>query len=467
MAARRKVGPLDIYPFLPKTNCGKCEPKVCMAFAAKLAERAISLDECPEIFESKYERNLEKLKGLLKPPVKEVTVGVGDNQVKIGGEIVLRRHEYRYMNPPPIAVSIDDEMPEEEILKRVEGIEKFRYSYIGKELKLDAIAIRSTSGDPAKFERAVKRVADASEKPLVLWSLDPKVLERGLRLVGGRRPLIYAATKDNWREMAELALKYKCPLVIYSPNNLKMLRSLAKTLMAYGAEELALDPGAEFGEGLRDTMNNLSMLRIAAIKEGDDLLGFPIIGTPISIWDGVGKSPELLKWEETCLASIMILRYVDFLVLKSADVWTLLPQVMLRENIYTDPRKPVSVEPGLRTIGEPDENSPVMFTSNFALTYFTVMNDIEASKKSSYLLVIDTGGLSVESSIAGRKLTAEKVAEALREMEMEKKVRHRKLIVPGFAARLKGEIEDMTKWEVIVGPRDSSGIPKFLSEKWA
>ena len=466
MAAKKKAGPLDIYPLLPKTNCGKCEPKVCMAFAAKLAERTASLDECPEIFENKYKASLEKLRGLLKPPVKEVVIGTGDRRVKIGGEMVLRRHELRYFNPVPIAITVDDEMPEEEMLKRVRDAAEFKYIYIGRELGLNAIAIRSTSGDPAKFEHAVKRVAEATDMPLILWSLDTRVLERGLLAVKERRPLLYAATKDNWREMGELALKYGCPLTIYSPKDLKMLRSLAKTLMAYGVEDLALDPGAWFGEGVREVVNNLAMLRTAAIKEEDDLLGFPLIGSPISVWGGEGRTPEVIKWEETCLASIMLVRYADLLILGSSDVWTLLPQVILRENIYTDPRKPVSVEPGLRTIGKPDEDSPVMFTSNFALTYFTVSSDIESAKIDSFLLVVDTEGLSVESSVAGRKLTAEKVAEAIKETKIEDRVKHRKLIIPAFASRLKGEIEDLTKWEVMVGPRDSSGIPKFISEHW-
>ena len=466
VAKKKKIGPLDIYPLLPRTNCGKCETKVCMAFAAELAERSISLEECPELFRDEYKANLTKLKELLKPPVKEVIIGTGDRRVKIGGQIVLRRHEHRYFNPVPIAVTVDDGMPEEEVLRRVRETTEFKYTYIGRDLKLDMIAIRSKLGDPSKFERVVKKVADATDMPLVLCSFDPTVLERGLLVVQGRRPLLYAATKDNWREMGELALKYKCPLAVYSPYDLRMLRSLAKTLIAYGVEDLVLDPGAGFGEGVKDFVNNLTMLRIAAIKGADDLLGFPLIGSSGVVWEREGRGPEVIKWEETCLASMMILRYVDLLILRSTDMWTILPQVILRENIYTDPRKPVSVEPGLRTIGEPDENSPVMLTSNFALTCFTVTSDIEASRVSSYLLIVDTEGISVESAIAGRKLIAGKVADALNESGIESKVKHKKLIVPGFAARLSGEIEDLTHWEVMVGPRDSSGISKFLSEHW-
>ena len=466
VSKRKKVGPLDLYPLLPQTNCGQCEAKVCMAFAAKLAERAASLEECPPIFEDKYKSNLEKLRELLKPPVREVVVGSGDRRAKLGGEVVLRRHEYRYMNPTPIAVAVDDELPEDEILRRVKWATEFNYIYIGRELKLDMIAVRSTSGDLAKFEQAVKAVAGATDAPLVLMSPDPNVLERGLSAAEGRRPLIHAATRDNWKEMADLATKYECPLAVRSEGDLKELRSLAKTLLACGVEDLALDPGAAFGEGLRDTVNNFSMLRTAATREEDELLGFPLIGSALSAREG-DKSPEVATWEETCLAATLILRYADLLVVGGTEMWSLLPLTILRENIYTDPRKPVDVEPGLREIGEVNENSPVMVTSNFALTYFTVMSDIETSKVGSYLLVVDTEGLSVESSIAGRKFLASGVADAVKESGIESKVKHRKLIVPEFAARLKGEIEDLTKWEVMVGPRDSSGIPKFLSEHWS
>ena len=463
---KKKVGPMDIYPLLPKTNCGKCEPKVCMGFAVKLAERSATLDECPPIFEARYKANLEKLKELLAPPVKEVVIGVGDRQVKIGGEQVLRRHELRWFNPTAIAIVVNDEMPEDELLERVKLAKEYKYTYIGRDLKLNLVAIRSTSMDPAKFERAVRKIAEATDMPLILWSFDPHVLERGLLMIQGRRPLLYAATKENWKRMGELALRYNCPLAIYSPNDPGVLRSLANTLRAWGLEDLALDPGAEFGEGLVNTINNLTMLRVAACKQEDELSGFPLVGSPATVWEGEGRSPEVIKWEEACLASMMMLRYADLLMVSSAEIWTLLPLVMLRENVYTDPRKPTAVEPGLRIIGKPNEDSPVMFTSNFALTHFTVSSDIESAKIYCYLLVVDTEGLSVESSIAGRKLTAEKVAEAMEKAKIEEKVSHRKLIIPAFASRLSGEIEDLTKWEVMVGPRDSSGIPEFISKYW-
>jgi acetyl-CoA decarbonylase/synthase complex subunit gamma len=281
-----------------------------------------------------------------------------------------------------------------------------------------------------------------------------------------RRPLIYAATADNWKNMAELALMYKCPLTVFAPNDLTLLKSLAKTLRDYGVEDLALDPGTFSGDGVSDTVNNFTMIRRAVCKEGDEALGYPLIGTPMTAWLEGAAKPELNAWREAYVASMLMSRYADLLIMHSLDGWVQLPLVVWRFNIYTDPRKPVAVESGLRVFGKPDENSPVMFTTNYALTYFTVQSDIESGGADSYLIVVDTEGLSVQSAIAGRRLTSEMVADAIKETGIEQKVKHRHLIIPGMAARLSGEIEDLSKWHIMVGPTDSSGIPKFLKKKW-
>jgi acetyl-CoA decarbonylase/synthase complex subunit gamma len=175
---------------------------------------------------------------------------------------------------------------------------------------------------------------------------------------------------------------------------------------------------------------------------------------------------ELVKWREAYVAAMLIVRYADVLVMHGADGWSLLPNAVLRQNIYTDPRKPVAVEPGLKEFGTPDENSPVLFTTNFALTYYTVASDIENSKNSVYLIVVETEGSAVDSGVAGRKLTAERVADAIKETGIENKVKHRKIIIPGKASRISGEIEELSGWKVQVGPRDSSEIPKYIIDKW-
>jgi acetyl-CoA decarbonylase/synthase complex subunit gamma len=267
--------------------------------------------------------------------------------------------------------------------------------------------------------------------------------------------------------MAELALMYNCPLTVFVPGDLKLLQSLVKTLVEYGVEDLVLDPGTFVGDGLADTLNNFTMIRRAACKRGDEVFGFPLLGVPMTAWMDKGENPdEITKWREAYAAAMLVVRFADVIVMHDVNGWALLPVAVLRQNIYTDPRKPVAVEAGLKVFGSPDENSPVMFTTNFALTYYTVASDIENAKLNTYLLVVDTEGIAVDSAVAGRKLTAEKVADAIKASGLEDKVKHRKLIIPGKSARLSGEIEELSGWQVLVGPRDSSDIPKFLLEKW-
>ncbi|MEM3955952.1 MAG: acetyl-CoA decarbonylase/synthase complex subunit gamma [Candidatus Bathyarchaeia archaeon] len=463
----REISPLDVYMLLPRTNCGKCGESSCMAFATKLVNREVTIDLCkPLIEEEKYKTQYSKIKELLAPPIREVTIGVGETAVKVGGKLVMYRHELTYTNPTAIAIDVTDEMPEDELLKRVEKINSLAYTYIGKTIRLDMVAVRSTSNDPIKFRTAVQKVASATKLPLILCTFNPDVMKAALEATYDRRPLIYAATERNWRQMADLALMYNCPLAVFAPNNITLLKSLVNTLLEYGVEDLLIDPGTFPDEGIADTITNFTMIRRSACKFGDNLLGFPLIGVPMTVWSIKDAPKEVLCWKEACLASMLIARYADLLILHSLEGWSLLPSLILRANIYTDPRKPVAVEPGLRVFGSPDENSPVLVTSNYALTFFTVQSDIESAGISCYLLVVDSEGYAVESAVAGRKMTAQTIADAIKSFGIEEKVKHRYLIIPGLAARLSGEIEELTGWKVLVGPRDSSGIQAFLKENW-
>lgn len=475
----RQLSPIDVYMLLPRTNCKECGEANCMAFAAKLVNREVSLEQCPPILKKEHEKAYKKLQDILAPVIKEITIGTGEHAVKIGGKLVMYRHEFTYHNPAPIAFDVTDEMSlharfsgEEALIDRVKKVENFLYNYIGRDLKLDMINIRSTSNDPTTFKSAVEEVTKATDLPLILCTFDPSVMEAGLIAASGRKPLIYAATKDNWKEMADLALMYDCPLAIFAPNDLDLLRSLSKTLIEYGVEDLVLDPGTFPNEGLSDTLNNFTMVRRNACKGGDELFGFPLIGTPITAWFGEKDSKEMLAWKEAYVASMLVSRYADILIMRSIDGWVQLPNVIWRFNIYTDPRKPVSVDAQLYAFGKPDEMSPVMLTTNYALTYFTVESDLKKFGGNYYLIVADTEGISVESAVAGRYLTAETIAEAVKNSGVAEKVKHKYLIIPGMAARLSGETEDELKnvglpgWRVIVGSRDSSGIAKLLKEKW-
>ncbi len=462
----KQLSPIDVYMLLPKTNCKECGEDNCMAFATKVVNREVNIDQCSPLLNKENQKNYNKLKEMLKPAIKEVTVGVGDSAVYVGGKLVMYRHEFTYTNPTAIAIDVTDEMSEDELLAKVKKIQEFSYTYIGNNLQLQMIVVRSISNDPEKFKASVKKVSENTDLPIILCSFDAAILESGLMAIPKSKPLLYAATKDNWKEMAELAIMYNCPLVISAPNNISLLRSLVKTMNEYGVNDLVLDPGTFTSTGLGDTINNFTMIRRAACNMGDELLAYPLVGTPIVAWTEPSKSSTVNAWKEAYVASMLVTRYADILIMHSTEGWALLPLTVLRQNIYTDPRKPVAVDAGLRTIGSPDENSPVLMTSNFALTYYTVAQDVESSGTSAYLLVVDSEGTAIDSGVAGRKLTAETVTDAIKENRLEEKVKHRKLIIPGKAARISGEIEELSNWQVLVGPRDSSGIPKFLQDKW-
>ncbi len=462
----KELSPIEVYTMLPRTNCKECGESNCMAFAAKLVNREATLQECTPLLEPKSQSSYEKLWDLLKPSVRAVEVGTGERKVTLGGEYVVYRHEFTYFNPTAIAIDVGDEMPDEEFEARVKTASDFKYNYIGMTLTLDLLAIRSTSNDPEKFETAVRKAAALTDMPFILCAPNPTVMEQGLSAVVDRRPLIYAATKDNWKEMADLALMYGCPLVASAPFDLDALRSVARTLWEYGVEDIVLDPGTMIEDGASATLDNFTILRLSAIDEEDEYLGFPLLGTPIAAWAEEAEDPVINEWNETVIASTLICRFADALVIHSVSGWSLLPLVILRQNIYTDPRKPVAVEAGVFPYGEPDEMSPVLLTTNFALTYYTVASDIESAKLTCYLVVVDTEGISVESAVAGRKLTADNISEAMESFKVGDLVKHRHLVIPGRAARLSGEIQEASGWTVSVGPLDSSGIASYLDEKW-
>lgn len=464
------AGPLDIYPFLPGTNCQLCGEANCMAFATKLAEYTVKVEACTPLFdEPKYANKLTKLQELIRPPVREVTIGIGDKKAAVGGKLVLYRHDLRYSNPTAFFVDVQDTLDNESIKKRIKDIEEWTYVYIGQNLRLDGIALRGVSKDPQTFAKAARHVAETTDWPIILCSLDPKMLSAAARVISDKRPLLYAATPSTWSEVGDIALQYNLPLVAYAPGNTEELATLVNTLRAMGITDLILDPGSVFRAAMGTTVDTFSQLRRSAIIDDNEILGYPLLAAPISVWADYREdtATELTKWDEVLAGASMIIRYADIIIMHSLDMWVELPLTFLRSNIYTDPVKPVAVEAGLKGFGNPNPDSPVMYTTNFALTYFTVESDIKQGGVDAWLVVVDTEGMSVQSAVAGRKLTAEKVAEAIQEYGVADKVKHRILISPGMAARISGETEETTGWTVKVGPQDSSGIPKYLQEgKW-
>lgn len=463
-------GPLDIYPLLPGTNCEECGETNCMAFATKLAEHTVKIEACAPLYnEAKYAKKLTKLEVLVRPLVREITFGVGENAVSIGGKLVLYRHDLRWSNPTAFFMDVPDNIDSETLSKRVKDIENWTYMYIGENLRLDGVALRGVSQDAQTFAKAAKQLTELTDWPIMLCSLDPKMLSAAGKAIADKRPLLYAATSETWAEVGEIAMKHGLPIVARASESIDDLSTLVNTLRAMGIEEIVLDPGTISKAGLGTTVDKFTQIRRSSTVLENDLLGYPILAAPISVWSDYreGEAPELTKWDEVLSAAATIVRYSDIIVMHSLDMWVNLPLTFLRSNLYTDPVKPVSVEAGLKSYGDAGPDSPVMYTTNFALTYFTVESDIKQGAVDAWLLVVDTEGMSVQSAVAGRKLTAEKVAEALEEYGVAEKVNHRILISPGMAARISGETEEKSGWTLKVGPRDSSGITKYLQlGKW-
>lgn len=445
----KKLGPLDIYRHLPKTNCGECGEKTCMAFASQIIERTLKLADCPYL----KGKSMDALVKLTAPAVRQVVFG-SEQSVKIGGEDVMYRHELTYFNETAIAIDVTDQMDDKELLTRVKYVTDFNHERIGQQLTLQAIAVKNTSQDPDTFAECVKKVAENTDKALILCSFLPESLQAALKVYNGT-PLLYAATKETWKEVGDLAVQYYCPVVAFADNNLAELKSVVAALQSMGLTNIAVDPGTH-PENLSGTLKNFVQIRRTSMRK-DGILNCPIIGIP-----GAATNPM----EEVMAASMMIDRFADLIIFHNTDMFAILPVITLRQNIYTDPRRPVAVDAGLRTFGEPTKDSPLLATTNFALTYYTVASDIESSALDCYLLVFDTEGLGVQASVAGGQLDAYKAKEAMENTKVAEMVNHTKIIIPGMAARISGELEHISGWEVMVGPKDSSGIPEFIEKRW-
>jgi len=439
---------LDIFKQLPKTNCGDCGVPTCLAFAMKLAQKQASLDQCPHVSDDAK----AALDGASAPPIKLITVGAGERKLEIGNETVLFRHEETFYHPTGIAVLVDAGLPAEELAKRVEEVGEVALERVGQTLRLDAVALR---GEGEAFVGAAKVVAEKSAVPFILMNEDPEVMGKALEACAEKRPLIYAGTAENVEAMAALAKEHGCALAVRG-SDLSSLAELSEKAQGAGAADLVLDSGARTPA---EVLANETAIRRAALRKRFRPFGFPTIAFPR------GDDAQ----EEVQEAASYIAKYAGIVVLEKADPWQLLALFTVRQNIYTDPQKPLQIEEGLYEIGSPDENSPVLVTTNFSLTYFTVEGDVEASRVPAWAVVVDTEGTSVLTAWAAEKFTAETIAERVKACGVGSKVKHRKLILPGHVAVLSGKLEEELglEWKVVVGPRESSGIPSFLRTAWS
>jgi len=460
--------PLEVYKFLPQTNCGDCGEATCMAFASHMIDRSLKLEDCPPLLEDKFKKKYLKLAELLAPEIREVIIGTGEHTVSVGGDDILYRHQLTFFNQPALAVDVWDTMSEDELVERIKFINEYKKFYVGRFLKLDMVAIRSTSGDPDKFKQAVTSVAGNTELPLILCSLDPKVLKAGLEVVADRKPLLYAATKDNWQDVADMVMEYDVPLVLFSLDDLDTLKSLAATFLEMGRDDLILDPGTNpQGKSLRESFENFLMIRRAGIKEGQHEIAFPLLAVPMTAYLA-NDDPVSASYWETVLASVFSVRYGDIMIVHSIEPYALLPELHIRDTIYTDPRTPVKVDPKVYEVGSPGKDSPVFVTTNFALTYYTVESDLASSGIDCYLLATDTDGLGVEAAVAGGQMTGQKVSDEFKRLgfDFSEMTAHNTVILPGLAARLQGDMEDASGLKVKIGPPDSGRIPGWMEKNW-
>jgi acetyl-CoA decarbonylase/synthase complex subunit gamma len=437
---------IQIYKMLPQTNCKECGYPTCLAFAMKLAAKQADLDLCPYVSDEAR----EKLAESAAPPVRLVTLSADGREVKSGNEIVLFRHEKTFFNPAGLFIRLRDDEPLDEIKAKAAEAAAYSVDYVGMDLTIDGFAVEAT-GDGDTFAAAVKGVLDTAKLPLILIATDAAVMGKGLEAAEGTRPLIYGATADNWEAFADLAKKHEAPMAIRA-DSLSSLAELTEKIKAAGIEEIVLDPGVR---DLKSSLALNTLIRRLALKKNFRPLGFPIITFPGECADDEGMV--------TVAATQAITKYGGFIVLDRFSPATLYPLLALRANIYTDPQQPIQVQPGVYEINDPQEDSPIMVTTNFSITYFSVANEIDGSGSPGWLLVADAEGMSVLTAWAAGKFDAERIAKSVKTTGIEDKVTHRKLIIPGHVSVLLGELEEeLPGWEILVGPREAVNLPGYL-----
>ena len=438
---------IEIFKLLPKTNCGDCGVPTCLAFAMSLAAGKAELSKCPHVSEEAK----AKLTEASAPPILPVTIGVGDTALKIGGETVMFRHEKRFENPPGIAILITDKMTDAEVDARLKKVKDLVYERVGLTLRANLTALKSETGDAGKFAALAGKVKTASPANIILMSDKVDVLAAGAKACADRKPLLYAATKDNADAVAALAKETGFP-VVAKASGLEELAALTTKLTAAGIKNIVIDSGSR---GVRKALEDQVIIRSSALNKKFRPLGYPTIAFPCEMTDNPLK--------EATIAVMFVAKYAGIIVLSDFQGESLFPLLVARLNIYTDPQRPLATKQGIYEINNPNENSPLMVTSNFSLTYFIVSGEIENSKVPSWLYVKDTEGLSVMTSWAAGKFSADIIGPAILKSGITDKIKHRKLIIPGYIAAESGGLEEeMPGWEILVGPRDAANLPPFL-----
>lgn len=440
----------DIVKKLPsqgKKNCKECGFPTCFAFAMKLASGGATLEKCPYL---EPEVVLE-LEDALAPAMKLVTIGTGPKAFQVGNEEVVFRHEKTYVHPTGVALLVSDNEPDAKIDEKVKKISSMSFDVVGINLKADLLALKCDSGNKDKYLGLVNKVCKSTDVPVMLLCEDTDLLFAARDACADKKPLIYPITEQNIDQAIPKIKDKPTPLGVRA-NSLEELIPLTAKLKDAKIDEVVIDPGSK---SMADALKDQTFIRRAAIKQGFRPLGYPTMVFPSAL------AKDGLK--EILAASVFIIKFAGIVVLSDFDEASLRPLLTQRLNIYTDPRMPLSVEEKLYAVGEANENSPVLITTNWALTYFIVSAEIESSKVPSWLLVKDSEGLGVLTAWAAGKFNGDSIAPFVKKSGVEDKTKVRQIVIPGKVARIKGELQEaLPGWEVIVGPRESSEIPGFL-----
>jgi len=434
---------LDIYKLLPKTNCKECGFVTCLAFAMQLAKKAVSIDKCPYL--SRDAKNTLESQAL--PPIKLVTIGKGENKLEIGNESVLFRHEEKFHRPCGIGFVIEDSLTAEQIKQSINKINALQFERVGQHLAVNLVAIKQNS-TKEKFLEALKLVLSSTKLNLVLISSDMETLKAALEISKERAPLLYPGIVNNALEIAKLSKEFSVPFVASAPD-LSNLSVLTKELAGLGISDLIIDTGKK---SIPDKIWDLTQIRRQALKKSNRSLGYPVLVYVDQ------KDP----FDEVMEAAVYITKYAGIVLIKGIESWQALSLLTLRQNIYTDPQKPLQIEPKLYPVGAVTDKSPLLVTTNFSLTYYTVLGEVESSKIPSYILSVDTEGMSVLTAWAAEKFTADKISDSILKLGAKEAVSHKNLIIPGYVAMMSGDLEEKLGWKILVGPKEAAGLPSFL-----
>ena len=442
---------IAIFKMLPKTNCGECGVPTCMAFAMSLAGGKTELAKCPYV----SDEAVASLSEASAPPIRTVQIGSGDRVFKTGGETVLFRHEKTFFNPTGFAVLVSDTEDNASVNGKVERFYKLEYVRVGLTLRADLIALKCESGDAGKFATLVEAVAGKGDAPLILIG-DLAALKAGVEKVKDKKPLLFQPSGDDLAALAALGKETGCP-VGFKGDGLDGVAEGTKVITG-DVKDVMVDTGARDVKAL--FQDSIAMRRLAIEKKMREV-GFPSIVFANEMADN--------QLTETAVASLFVAKYGGIVVLSDIQGHNLFPLLLQRLNVFTDPQRPMKTEQGLYEIGNPGPNSPLLVTSNFSLTYFIVSGEVETSRIDSYLLVLDTEGLSVLTAWAAGKFAGDVIGALVKKLNVGDKVETKKIIIPGLTAVISGDLEEELgpDWEVIIGPREAPHIPAFLKQNYA